>query len=408
MRPATIASMEVDGLKPARLLVVALLTFVLTASASVAVAASRVALLVGNGTYAHIPPLAAGFGVTVAAAAQDPSAVEAALGLDRPTRRLIQQGLHNEGFHPGVPDGLFGSRTRAAIRAWQAARGVPATGYLDGEQAERLRAVAAAAPPSGSDEVSPPAIVEPPAALAEAVTDAPRPSTTDGAAPASAPVAELPGAPAQEVSGAPQQTEAAESPAGLPPEILVDRHLVRVERLLAAEDYRTAQDVMNQIIALRREHDLELPAEFPFQFAQMSFAAGLAETAVEHVNEYLLAAGRDGDFYREALELLDSAEQAVRRAAAARRRAEAEQRRAGAEQRRVAALQQENDELARRQAEVAAVPLPRDPLRSGGLAPEMVTVAAGRFQYPTLLPEHGQYSRRRHVEWVTFDHCCPT
>ena len=43
MRPATIASLEVDGLKPARLLVVALLTFVLIVLASVAPAAGRVA-----------------------------------------------------------------------------------------------------------------------------------------------------------------------------------------------------------------------------------------------------------------------------------------------------------------------------------------------------------------------------
>ena len=28
--------------------------------------------------------------------------------LDRSTRRLIQQGLRNEGFDPGTPDGLFG------------------------------------------------------------------------------------------------------------------------------------------------------------------------------------------------------------------------------------------------------------------------------------------------------------
>ena len=140
MRPATIASMEVDSLKPARLLVVALLTFVLTVSASVAVAASRVALVVGNGTYAHRPPPAAGFGVTVARAAQDPSAVEAELGLDRPTRRLIQQGLRNGGFDAGTPDGLFGPRTRAAIRAWQAAREQAETGYLDGVQAAALRA----------------------------------------------------------------------------------------------------------------------------------------------------------------------------------------------------------------------------------------------------------------------------
>ena len=38
-----------------------------------------------------MPPRAPGFGATVATAAQDPSAVEAALGLDRPTRRLIQR-----------------------------------------------------------------------------------------------------------------------------------------------------------------------------------------------------------------------------------------------------------------------------------------------------------------------------
>ena len=65
-------------------------------------------------------------------AAQDPSAVEAALGFDGPTRRLIQQQLGNEGFDPGVPDGLFGPRTRAAIRAWKAARVQAETGYLDG------------------------------------------------------------------------------------------------------------------------------------------------------------------------------------------------------------------------------------------------------------------------------------
>ena len=44
MRPATIASLEVDGLKPARLLVVALLRFVLIVSALVAPAAGQVAL----------------------------------------------------------------------------------------------------------------------------------------------------------------------------------------------------------------------------------------------------------------------------------------------------------------------------------------------------------------------------
>ena len=65
--------------------------------------------------------------------------VEEGLGLERATRRLLQQGLSAEGFHAGVADGLFGPRTRAAIRGWQSARGLRSTGYLDGPQVEALR-----------------------------------------------------------------------------------------------------------------------------------------------------------------------------------------------------------------------------------------------------------------------------
>ena len=75
---------------------------------------------------------------SAAVAQEEAAAVEEALGLDRPTRRLIQQGLRNEGFDPGAPDGLFGPRTRAAIRRWQEARGVPPTGYLDSTAAAEL------------------------------------------------------------------------------------------------------------------------------------------------------------------------------------------------------------------------------------------------------------------------------
>ena len=69
---------------------------------------------------------------------------ERKLALDRPTRRLIQHGLANDGFDPGTPDGQFGPRTRAAIRAWQAARGTAITGYVDEVQAELLLRRAAA------------------------------------------------------------------------------------------------------------------------------------------------------------------------------------------------------------------------------------------------------------------------
>ena len=82
--------------------------------------------------------------------------VEEGLGLDRATRRQIQQGLHAEGFNPGGVDGLFGPQTRAAIRRWQTSRGAPTTGYLDGPAAAALRSAgmsspaAAAVAPAGS------------------------------------------------------------------------------------------------------------------------------------------------------------------------------------------------------------------------------------------------------------------
>ena len=91
-----------------------------------------------------LPPIAA-FG-SASAGRQVPEEVEAALRLDRPTRRLIQQALRNEGFDPGTPDGLFGPRTRTAIRRWQATRDSPPTGYLDAAQAEALRAASRTRP----------------------------------------------------------------------------------------------------------------------------------------------------------------------------------------------------------------------------------------------------------------------
>ena len=93
----------------------------------------------------------------VTAAGQDPQAVEASLGFERPARRLIQRGLRNEGFDPGSPDGLFGPRTRAAIRGWQEARGEAGTAYLDAVQAELLHGMGspAAAAPSEVGAASP-------------------------------------------------------------------------------------------------------------------------------------------------------------------------------------------------------------------------------------------------------------
>ncbi len=256
-------------------LIVAVLTLAVVVSLPVAVAAT-------DGT--DLQP------ETAATAAEDPARVEASLALDRPTRRLIQQRLRNEGFDPGTPDGLFGPRTRAAIRDWQQSRGASPTGYLNNADAEFLRR-SAAAPPAST------------------------PAETDANP-----------APAAPATGTIQ----------LPPEILIDRHLVRAERLLRDGDPVAALEAMNEVLALQQEHDLVLQDAFNFEYAQVAYAAGRTETAIAWLNEYLAAGGREGEFYREALELLDSADVRLEQEAAARRDAEAARRRDEAERQRAA------------------------------------------------------------------------
>ena len=107
------------------------------------------------------------------------------IGLDRPTRRRIQQDLKNEGFDPVAPAGRFGPHTRAAI-----------------------------------------------------------PGVAGG-----------------------------------------------------------ARRVMNEVLAV-------LPAEVYFKYAPVAVAASPAETAVASVNEVPAHGSRHGEFYQDALGLLDSAEEA--------------------------------------------------------------------------------------------------
>lgn len=70
-------------------------------------------------------------------------AVEAALGLDRETRRDIQRDLSLLGFDPRGIDGIFGPGSRAAITAWQRANGHRDTGYLTADQVRALADAAA-------------------------------------------------------------------------------------------------------------------------------------------------------------------------------------------------------------------------------------------------------------------------
>lgn len=67
---------------------------------------------------------------------------EASLRLTRTQRTTIQRHLTAIGYDAGVADGLWGSRTRDAIRAWQRANRLNPTGYVTDEQVKSIAAQA--------------------------------------------------------------------------------------------------------------------------------------------------------------------------------------------------------------------------------------------------------------------------
>ena len=86
---------------------------------------------------ASSPPAAS----VAAPAVPSPEDVESSLGLGRGARRMVQAGLSSLGYEPGPADGLFGARTREAIRRYQGEKRFEATGYLRAEESEALVAV---------------------------------------------------------------------------------------------------------------------------------------------------------------------------------------------------------------------------------------------------------------------------
>ena len=84
------------------------------------------------------------------------------------------------------------------------------------------------------------------------------------------------------------------------------------------KDPKGALEAMDRIVALQKEHDLTLPEAFPFHYAQTALAAGSVQATIDSANRYLTAAGREGKYYREALELLVKAERRLQEPAADR------------------------------------------------------------------------------------------
>ena len=89
--------------------------------------------------------------------------------------------------------------------------------------------------------------------------------------------------------------------AQLPPHVMFDRHLLHAERLMDAADPVRALEAMQNALDLKMDHDLELPEDFEFRYANVAFAAGALQAAMDSVNRYLRMASREDPFYREAL-----------------------------------------------------------------------------------------------------------
>ena len=413
-----------------------------------------VAVVLACGFAVGTSPRAPALGAAALMAEQDAAAVEAALGLDRPTRRLIQQGLGNEGFDPGTPDGLFGPRTRDAIRRWQAARGLPATGHVDSEQAGLLRAVAVPSPVAESagaparadceawntEEFFETATVEDVTACLAAGTDvaarddtrhtplhwaawsAENPAVLEpllsagadlaarnenGFTPAllaarhngNAAVVQLLVAAEADLGVQPIPGREGDTPAApatddgqLSPDILLDSYLLRAEQSVRDGDRSGARAAMQQLVALRDEHELRPAAAYHYRYASVWNAVGAWERALAAVRRYLQLTGREGEHYLDALTVMNTATAAIDAADRERERRAAEEarRRAAAERARAEAERQLNAARAVL-ARMEFVRIPAGQFRMSPSTRENMVNLDGRYR------RAGSYRERRDV-----------
>ena len=92
----------------------------------------------------------------------------------------------------------------------------------------------------------------------------------------------------------------------LPPEIQVDRYLVQAERQIRNEEFGAALRTFDRALELYQTHDIVIRASFWIKRAEVAMGAGRNVEAMESSARYLEVAGRGGEQYDEALELLDS------------------------------------------------------------------------------------------------------
>ncbi len=75
--------------------------------------------------------------------------------------------------------------------------------------------------------------------------------------------------------------------AQLPPHVMLDRHLLHAERLMARGDPVRELEEMRKALDLKMDHDLELPEDFDSKYAEVAFSAGSLRVAMDSVNRFL-------------------------------------------------------------------------------------------------------------------------
>lgn len=101
--------------------------------------------------------------------------------------------------------------------------------------------------------------------------------------------------------------------AQLPPEIVLDSNLLRAEQSAREGDHVGARAAMARISELQEEHDLVPSAEYHYRYARVWDAVEDWNRALASVVRYLELEGREGQYYRDALALMNNATGSIER-----------------------------------------------------------------------------------------------
>ena len=90
-----------------------------------------------------------------------------------------------------------------------------------------------------------------------------------------------------------------------------DAYLLQAEQAIRDGNPTRALAAINNILDLQNEYELDVLDDFHFRYAKAADSVDLPEQALEAVVRYLATAGRDGEYYVEALELMNTVQDEI-------------------------------------------------------------------------------------------------